>query len=115
MRWGGAYNGSNFRGSGSTNGSHVGVDPGVEDALAKTQKAVLQGGQAAQDPIHKELMKCVLDQAWAIGFPNAGAYNMWWPYIKNYHGETGIGRYCNWNWARYAWIDQDMKAKLLNK
>ncbi len=67
--WGVAYNGSNFRGSGSTNGSYVGVDPVVEDAVAKMHKAVLQGRQAAQDPLHKELMKYVLDQAWAIGFP----------------------------------------------
>ena len=111
--WGVAYTGVNYRGGGSTNGSYVGTDPTVEDAVARMGKAILQGGQAAQDPIHRELMKYVLDQAWAIPFPNAGAYNMWWPYIKNYHGETGIGRYCNWNWSKYAWVDQDMKAKLL--
>jgi len=46
---------------------------------------------------------------------NAGGYNMWWPYVKNYHGETTIGRYNNWNWAKYIWIDQDMKNRLLGR
>ncbi len=113
--WGVASSGLNFKGGGSTNGSYVGPDPIVDEAVSKMQAAILNGGQAAQDPIHKELMKYVLDQAWAIGVPNAGAYNMWWPYIKNYHGETGIGRYNNWNWAKYIWVDQDLKAKLLGK
>jgi peptide/nickel transport system substrate-binding protein len=113
--WGVAYSGINYKGSGSTNGSYVAPDPIVDDAVAKMQKAVLNDGQAAQDPIHKELMKYVLDQVWAIGFPNAGAYDMWWPYLKNYHGETGIGRYNNWNWAKYSWIDQTMKSKMLGR
>jgi peptide/nickel transport system substrate-binding protein len=113
--WGVAFTAINYKGGGSTNGSYVGPDAVVDEAVAKMQKAVLAGGQAAQDPIHKELMKYVLDQAWAIPFPSAGSYNMWWPYLKNYHGETGIGRYNNWNWSKYAWVDQDLKAKLLGK
>ena len=113
--WGVAFSGIDFRGSGSTNGSYVQPGPVVDEAVAKTQKAVLQVGQAAQDPIHRELMKYVLDQAWAIGFPSAGSYTLWWPYVKNYHGETGIGRYNNWNWSKYVWIDQYMKAKTLGR
>ena len=101
--------------SGSTNGSYVGPDPVVDEAVSKMQAAILNGGQAAQDPIHKGLMKYVLDQAWAIGFPNAGAYTMWWPHVKNYHGETSVGRYNNWNWSKYIWLDQESRAKMLGK
>ena len=34
--------------------------------------------------IHKELMKYILDQAWAIPTPAPPNYVFWWPWIKNF-------------------------------
>jgi peptide/nickel transport system substrate-binding protein len=41
-------------------------------------------------------------------------YSAWWPWVKNYHGETRIGAVKpNAIYAR-IWIDQELKDKILN-
>ena len=76
------------------------------------QDTLVNVGQNEAMAKHKELMKYVLDQAWAIPFPKAPAYNMWWPWLKNYHGEWGLGNWNEGNWAPYVWIDENMKSSM---
>ncbi len=59
----------------------------------------------------KELVKYVLDQAWAVPAPRYPQYNLWWPWLKNYSGETTVG-WIGGFWPRYVWIDQQLKTSL---
>jgi hypothetical protein len=72
-------------------------------------------GQGAADSIHRELMKYVLDQAWAIPFPKAPGYRLWWPWLKNYRNEFSIGYWNEGNWAKWVWIDQDLKEQMTGR
>jgi peptide/nickel transport system substrate-binding protein len=78
----------------------------------KMQEAILAGGQKAADPVHKELMKYVLDQAWAIPTPHSPMYYTWWPWLKNYNGEQSVGYASHYNWTKYVWIDLGLKKSM---
>lgn len=67
---------------------------------------------AAADAINKELMKYVLDQAWEIPSPAPPGYHFWWPWVKNYHGEISMGYDNAYSYAKYVWIDQDLKKSM---
>jgi len=63
--------------------------------------------------VAKEICEYVLPQAIAIGLPFPDAYRVWWPWVKNYHGEYGVGYMDLYNFASRVWIDQDLKTELL--
>ena len=56
-------------------------------------------------------MKYVLDQAWAIRAERYPQFSLWWPWVKNYSGETTVGWVATF-WPRYAWIDQPLKKTM---
>jgi hypothetical protein len=56
-----------------------------------------------------------MDQDWAVPYPKAPGYRLWWPWVKNYHNEFSIGYWNEGNWAKWTWIDQDLKAKMLSR
>ncbi|OGO24313.1 MAG: hypothetical protein A2Z28_00205 [Chloroflexi bacterium RBG_16_51_9] len=60
----------------------------------------------------KELLKYVLDQAWAIPTPYVPGYVFWWPWIKNYSGETTVGYFEGNSWSQFIWYDQDLKKSM---
>jgi len=76
---------------------------------------VANEGQGSADKIHRELMKYVLDQAWAVPYPKAPGYRLWWPWVKNYHNEFSVGYWDEGNWSKWTWIDQDLKEKMTGK
>jgi peptide/nickel transport system substrate-binding protein len=105
------YSCTAYSGTTQTNSSYVPTDPVVEKAKAQMQAlAVTDTGKA--DKIHKELMKYVLDQAWAIPYPAPANYTLWWPWLKNYPGITSVGYINEPNWAQFAWVDQNLKKNL---
>jgi peptide/nickel transport system substrate-binding protein len=53
-----------------------------------------------------------LSSAWAIFMPSPYAYNVWWPWLKNYDGITWTGWADINDWVEYLWIDQDLKKSL---
>jgi peptide/nickel transport system substrate-binding protein len=57
-------------------------------------------------------MPYVLGQAWVIPTPAQRLHTFWWPWLKNYHGETSPGIINEWQWAQYTWVDQDLKKQL---
>jgi peptide/nickel transport system substrate-binding protein len=86
-------------------------DPQCEEAYNKMcELSVLNPIEA--DRVYKELMPYVLDQAWAIPYVTSASYNMWWPWLKNYHGELDLGRSNFPKWARFVWIDQELKKSM---
>ena len=76
----------------------------IKDQLGKNDAAWVKD-------IH-DLTPDLLDQAWGIFMPQPYVYHVWWPWVKNFHGEvqTGYARF-NRN-IRYLWIDQDLKKSM---
>ncbi|MFC2070338.1 ABC transporter substrate-binding protein [Chloroflexota bacterium] len=87
----------------------------LDDPVVATEKAKWDP-LTLTDPatcmvIHKELMKYVLDQAWAIPGVNPPQRHLWWPWVNNYHGEYGMGRSIM-VYTKYVWMDTDMKKSM---
>ena len=62
----------------------------------------------------KDVGKFSLEQAWGIWLPAPEVYDMWQPWVGNYHGEQDVGYLAgpanrNLDWV---WIDQNMKSSL---
>ena len=91
----------------------------IDDALVNKTTADLNtvlatdsvNGEARAMAMYKELMKYVLDQAWAIPRPQYHTFVYWWPWLKNYSGELWVG-YSDENWPRWVWIDQALKKSM---
>ena len=60
----------------------------------------------------KELMKYVLDQAFAIQNPDCPRYVMYWPWIRNYSGERSIGYFWVHSWPQFVWLDEDLRKEM---
>jgi peptide/nickel transport system substrate-binding protein len=54
---------------------------------------------------YRKLKPVALDDAWYIMRPTPNTYILWWPWLKNYHGQGNtLFRH------RQSWIDQELKA-----
>jgi peptide/nickel transport system substrate-binding protein len=102
----------NFRGSGMYNGSFIN-DATVEAAYQEMQKYVGIDETMCQQ-INHDLMPYLLEQAYVIPIPIAYLYKMWWPWIKDYHGEGSIGYY-NVGYEKYFWIDLGVRKQMIGK
>jgi peptide/nickel transport system substrate-binding protein len=60
----------------------------------------------------RELRGYILDNAYAIPTPRYPLYCLWWPWLKNYNGETSVGYFPGDSWVQWVWIDQTMKKSL---
>jgi len=87
-------------------------DPYLNEIEADLWSWELIGNQAKQDQLLKERALYVLEQAYVIQLPAAYAYNLWWPWVKNYYGENQIGYGRHFNYYKYIWIDQDLKKAM---
>jgi|WetSurMetagenome_2_1015567.scaffolds.fasta_scaffold41569_1 peptide/nickel transport system substrate-binding protein len=98
--------------NGQTRGGNMSYvdDQKVKDAYAAWSPLTISDPVKAMG-IHRELMKYVLDQAWVIPGVNPAVYHMWWPWLKNYHGELGMARTIR-GFAKYVWIDREMKDSM---
>jgi peptide/nickel transport system substrate-binding protein len=54
----------------------------------------------------------MMGKVWTIPYPRAYNYTVWWPWLKNYHGEVSVGYLNGFSWATWAWLDQDMKKSM---
>ena len=105
--------GSRFQGEGQVNMSFIN-DPIVNEAMAKVAQLALTDAPASMK-IFRGVLPYVYSQAWSFSFPSsAPTYYMWWPWLKNFYGDTSIGWF-NSNCVYYAWVDQDLKKSMLNK
>ena len=103
------YQAANYSGTSSSNQSYI-SDAKAAAARSQTMDLVAKGDLAGADAVHKELMKYVLEQAWVIPYPDGYSRVVWWPWLKNYHGETSVGYQDQNMWVTYAWVDQGVKA-----
>jgi len=102
----------NYTGVGMWNTGYI-DDP----VLNKARDAMLEAypDEAKVDKIHRELMPYLLEQAYVIPLPAPYRYRFWWPWVKNYSGELSLGYYNTGNYAKYIWIDQELKRSMLGK
>jgi peptide/nickel transport system substrate-binding protein len=68
--------------------------------------------EAKCQQINHDLMPYLLEQAYVITVPAAYLYIMWWPWVKNYHGEVGVGYYNGVDVGKYIWLDQALKKQM---
>ncbi len=83
-------------------------DPVIESAFKEIQKHVIINMPEA-DRLHRQLMPYIVEQAYYLPLPSTLDYSLWWPWLKNYHGETPI------SFAKYWWIDSTLKKELVKK
>jgi peptide/nickel transport system substrate-binding protein len=86
-------------------------DPFINDSVIKIRRTILTDGQTAAEKQWRELMKYVLDQAYNIPGVSCAGARIWWPWVKNYSGETGMSYYV-FNWPQFVWLDQDLKKSM---
>ena len=87
-------------------------DPKVDEALESIRTTILADGTLAGIKEARELVKYVVDQAYAVPVPYVYKYSFWWPWIQNYTGERSVGYYNYPNWVQYTWIDQNLKKQM---
>jgi len=86
-------------------------DPYVIQAASDIRAQAVTDFAGSMDS-EKELTKYILAQVYAIPTPRYPNYSMWWPWLKNYNGERLVGYMVADNWAKYIWIDQNMKKEM---
>jgi peptide/nickel transport system substrate-binding protein len=88
------------------------LEPKAQPAKDAMMDAIGKGDVAKADAIYKEFAKEMMGKVWTIPYPRPYNYTVWWPYLKNYHGEISVGYLNGFSWAMWAWIDQDMKKSM---
>ena len=97
------------RGASFNNPSFIDDPPGsdavIEDAYQKVQQNVLVNMPGVWDP-YRKMLPYLLEQAPVIPWPSSKTYSLWWPWLKNFHGEAGL------NWLQFYWVDQNLKKSM---
>lgn len=81
----------------------------------KTWKRLATDPKLTPNQIDAELKKLnvhIMKQAPAIFLSGGYAYNAWWPWVKNYYGETRTSAHRMAPIIARIWIDQDLKKKM---
>ncbi len=86
-------------------------DPYVNEQADKARSEAVTDFQGAM-AVTKNLMKYLLLQAYCIPTPRYPQEVMWWPWLKNYVGETTVGYFPGNNWVQWVWIDQALKKSM---
>jgi len=105
------FKGINWSGTAMFNTSYV-DDPVLNDYRDQMLAVYPDEDEALQ--IHAEMMPYLLEQCYALQTGGARFYVLWWPWVKNYSGEGGIGYYKTINPDSFAflWLDQDLKESM---
>ncbi|MBW2623316.1 MAG: ABC transporter substrate-binding protein, partial [Deltaproteobacteria bacterium] len=62
--------------------------------------------------VMKKLAVYAMDQAPAIWLPGGYSHAAWWPWVKNWYGETKVGAHRFGPILARIWLDQDLKKKM---
>ena len=65
--------------------------------------------------LREEVVPYVLDKCWYIQPPERIFYFAWQPWLKNFYGCYSVGYLEFGNIAKYAWLDLDLKEKMIGK
>jgi len=86
-------------------------DPYVTEMAEKARAACvtsMKDGMA----ITKELAAYLLKNVYAVQALHYPLYNVWWPWLKNYTGESSVGYMTFDSWVQFVWVDQELKAQM---
>jgi peptide/nickel transport system substrate-binding protein len=97
-------------GTGWLNASLI-SDPYIDDQAKKIKETAITDFRPSMK-LTKELLKYVLDQAYCIPTPAYPIYSLWWPWLKNYSGETSVGYAPGYSWVEYIWYDQALRKSM---
>jgi peptide/nickel transport system substrate-binding protein len=86
-------------------------DPVIEKGFFSTVEDESLTFDQAQ-AIMKKLAVHAMDQAPAIWLPGGYGYAAWWPWVKNWYGETKVGAHRYGPILARIWLDQDLKKKM---
>ena len=84
-------------------------DPKINDAVAQMRKLMLTDETAAMH-VMRDLTPYLLENAWAIPQVKRPSVNLWWPWLKNYHGEMYMGYAALW--PKFIWSDSALKKSM---
>jgi peptide/nickel transport system substrate-binding protein len=90
-------------------------DQYVEDLFTKIRAYENIGKDDLRLQWKKDISLYVLSQAVMIQLPSYYVYRVWWPWVKNYHGEDLVSYVGRNDFVRYIWIDQDLKKEIMGK
>lgn len=99
-----------FAESPTSNPSRI-KDPVIDEMLVKLRITAVMKGYSAAIKETRELTKYVLGQAFQVPGEIGPSFTMWWPWLKNYSGETSVGYY-DGIWPQWVWVDETLKKSL---
>jgi len=89
-------------------------DPKIEAAYAKVAGNFFN--EELKKQTYREIHPYVLSQAYLIVMPSPNIYNIWQPWVQNYHGERYMPTWASTDaYLKYVWIDQGIKEKMAEK
>ncbi len=83
----------------------------VDEAAKEVKSLAITDFQASME-LCRPLCIYLIEQAYCVPTPRVPTYTMWWPWVKNYSGETYIGYWGYDHWSQFIWIDQDLKESM---
>jgi peptide/nickel transport system substrate-binding protein len=99
---------SPIRGVSANNPSYVNDPPGADAVIESTFQAMdkqVMKNMPDFFRLFKELRPHLMEQSYVIPRPTPYTYTFWWPWLKNYYGQSFV-------FMRYHWIDQAMKKSM---
>lgn len=84
-------------------------DPFIDEEAEKVRDLAVTDFYGSME-LCRPLIMHLLTQAYVIPAPRYQTYTLWWPWLKNYSGESSVGYSAGNSWAEWCWIDKDMKA-----
>jgi peptide/nickel transport system substrate-binding protein len=108
------FKGTEWYGSSMWNGSYIN-DPVLNSY--HDQMLAAWPDETEMMSIHRQLLPYLQEQCYVIQTAAWNTYTIWWPWVKNYSGETSLGYYKFINsgfggLTQYLWIDQDLKKSM---
>jgi len=82
------------------------------DFIKKMDLAFATKDEGDRQKIMREMTREALDAAPYIWLPVQYVYTAWWPWVKNYNGELGVGAAKPGPVYARIWLDQELKKKM---
>ena len=86
-------------------------DQVILDALAKMRLDAIQDLHLAMKDM-RDLSIYLREQAYHIPRVKRPPVNLWWPWLKNYSGESYVSYGTTVSWAQWVWMDTNLKKSM---
>ena len=86
-------------------------DQPIEDAYEQLFTWDIYTDFPRRTKIYKDIYVYIIDKAYEVHFPTPYVWTMWWPWVKNYHGEK-MTYGANYTYWAYPWVDVDLKKSM---